>query len=62
MVWVPYFVYTTYAIYLDGEIDYLIWPSVLFYILQLCWYVKMCGMALHYKLPKEVKDRLKKQE
>ena len=29
----------------------LIWPSVLFYILQLVWYVKICGMVVNYKDP-----------
>jgi hypothetical protein len=61
VVWVPYFVYTTYAVYLHGEIDYLIWPSILFYILQLVWYAKMCTMIVNYKLPKEMKERLKEQ-
>jgi hypothetical protein len=63
VVWVPYFVYTTYALYLHGEIDYLIWPSILFYILQLAWYAKMCTMIVNYKqqLPKELKERLKEQ-
>ncbi|KAL7525211.1 hypothetical protein ACHAWF_001257 [Thalassiosira exigua] len=61
MIWIPYFLYTTYAIQLDGEIDFLIWPSILFYIIQLAWYTKMCSMALNYKLPKEVKERLKNQ-
>lgn len=51
MIWVPYFVYRTYAILLDGDIDMLIWPSVLFYILQLVWYVKICGMVVNYKDP-----------
>eukprot|EP01082_Thalassiosira_pseudonana_P009407 g8371.t1 g8371 contig29:369312-370157(+) len=60
ILWVPYFIYNTYAIHLQGKIDYLIWPSVLFYVLQLFWYVKMVGMVFHYRLPKEVIEREKK--
>lgn len=62
MIWVPYFVYGTYAILLNGEIDFLIWPSVLFYVLQLMWYVKMCTMVAKYKIPKEAQERLNKMK
>lgn len=41
IVWVPYFIYTTYAIHLHGQIDILIWPSLVFYALQLAWFAKM---------------------
>jgi hypothetical protein len=41
IVWVPYFIYTTYAIHLHGQMDILIWPSVAFYALQLAWFAKM---------------------
>lgn len=64
MLWVPYFLYITYVIHLKGEVDFLIWPSILFYLLQLAWYVKMCHMVVNYKFPKEVEerfDRLKEQ-
>lgn len=52
--WVPLFVYRTYAVHLEGKIDYLIWPSVMFYVLQLFWYAKMVGMIFHYKTPEEI--------
>ncbi len=62
MIWVPYFVYTTYAIHLKGEIDYLIWPSVMFYVLQLLWYGKMCTMVVNYRVPKKLNEEKAKKE
>eukprot|EP00581_Thalassiosira_minuscula_P029518 CAMPEP_0183769670 /NCGR_PEP_ID=MMETSP0739-20130205/22817_1 /TAXON_ID=385413 /ORGANISM="Thalassiosira miniscula, Strain CCMP1093" /LENGTH=253 /DNA_ID=CAMNT_0026009347 /DNA_START=7 /DNA_END=768 /DNA_ORIENTATION=+ len=60
MIWVPTFLYTTYAIHLNGEIDVLIWPSILFYILQLVWYTNMCAMVVSYRIPSNVQERLEK--
>ena len=62
MVWVPYFLYQTYAVQLEGDLDFLVWPSAMFYVLQLAWYAKMCSMVLHYRLPREVKERLHKEQ
>jgi hypothetical protein len=46
---------------LHGEIDYLIWPSVLFYLLQLAWWVKMVEMLV-YKTPEELEKERKKKD
>mmetsp|Transcript_37614 Transcript_37614/g.78793 ORF Transcript_37614/g.78793 Transcript_37614/m.78793 type:complete len:232 (-) Transcript_37614:175-870(-) len=62
MIWVPYFLYNTYAIHLKGEYDFVFYPSVLFYILQCLWYGKMCLMVVNYRMPKEVKERLDKMK
>eukprot|EP00804_Cyclotella_cryptica_P018753 CCRYP_007242-RA/>CCRYP_007242-RA protein AED:0.05 eAED:0.05 QI:432/1/1/1/1/1/2/363/224 len=62
IVWVPFFVYRTYAFHLDGEIDYLMWPSVMFYVLQLFWYAKMVGMIFHYKTPEEIREEHMKKK
>ncbi len=62
MVWVPLFLHRAYVVHLGGELDYMIWPSVAFYLLQMAWYAKMCAMVVNYKLPKAVKERLKKVE
>jgi len=61
IIWVPYFVYSTYVIQLKGDIDWLIWPSVLFYILQLVFYIKMCGMVVNYKEKKKGEEEKKKE-
>lgn len=58
ILWIPYFVYSTYAIHLKGEIDFIIWPSVLFCIMQFLWYFKMCKMVVKYRLPKDLEERL----
>ena len=58
----PYFLYQTYAVQLEGDLDFLVWPSAMFYVLQLAWYAKMCSMVLHYRLPREVKERLHKEQ
>jgi hypothetical protein len=47
---------------LHGEIDYLIWPSVLFYLLQLAWWVKMVEMLVRYKTPEELEKERKKKD
>ena len=63
IVWVPLFVHNTYMIHLDGKIDYLIWPSVLFYLLQLSWWAKMVAMLFHYKSPDQIeKERNAKKK
>lgn len=62
MIWVPYFVYNTYIIQLHGDIDILIWPSVLFYVLQAVWYIKMCGMVVNYKEGGDKKKKKGKKE
>jgi hypothetical protein len=51
---VPLFLYNTYTVHLDGKIDYLVWASILFYMLQLAWWFKMVGMLFHYKSPDEI--------
>lgn len=62
MIWVPYFIYNTYIIQLHGDIDILIWPSVLFYVLQAVWYIKMCGMVVNYKEGGDKKKKKGKKE
>lgn len=57
IIWVPYFLYRTYAVHLDGELDFLVWPSALFCILQLAWYAKMCTMVVNYRVPKELNEK-----
>ena len=52
-------------IHLKGKIDYLIWPSLLFYILQLFWWFKMVEMLFHYKSPDQIekeRDDVKKKD
>mmetsp|Transcript_14684 Transcript_14684/g.35386 ORF Transcript_14684/g.35386 Transcript_14684/m.35386 type:complete len:111 (-) Transcript_14684:271-603(-) len=62
IVWTPYFLYNIYAVALDGQIDYLIWPSIMFYLLQLAWYGKMCTMLVDYRDPnKQAKKIMKAQ-
>lgn len=56
MVWVPYFLYDTYITQLNGETDLLLYLSVMFYLLQTAWYVKMCQMLANYRFPKRVED------
>lgn len=55
--WVPYFVYQTYAVQLKRT-DFLLWPSLAFIVLQLVWFLKMCGVALNYKVPKELSEKV----
>jgi len=28
VIWVPYFIYKTYAVHLNGTLDILVWPSL----------------------------------
>lgn len=62
IVWTPYFLYNIYAVALDGEIDYLIWPSILFYTLQLAWYSKMCMMVVNYRDPEKQAEKILKAQ
>lgn len=50
IIWVPYFLYQTYAIHLK-RIDWLLYPSIAFMVLQLAWYAKACKMFVNYKVP-----------
>jgi len=52
IIWVPFFLYKTYAIYLKRT-DFILYPSILFVMLQLAWYVKMCTMVCNYRDPDE---------
>lgn len=54
VIWVPYFLYDTYVNELDGETDLLLYLSVLFCLLNGAWYVKMCQMLFHYRIPKKM--------
>ena len=54
IVWVPIFAYNTYMIHLNGQFDYLIYPTVVFYLLQLAWFGKMIQMLWNYKSPEEI--------
>jgi len=60
VLWVPWFLYTTYQIHLGGEIDFIIWPSIVFCGMQLVWYFKMCRMVVNYRIPKSLQERLNK--
>jgi hypothetical protein len=62
VIWVPYFIYKTYAVHLNGELDMLIWPSLAFCLLQFVWYAKMCTILVNYKLPKEAMEQSSKEQ
>ncbi|KAL3816911.1 hypothetical protein ACHAXA_009106 [Cyclostephanos tholiformis] len=62
LIWVPYFIYTTYFYHLNGELDMLIWPSLAFCLLQFAWYAKMCMIAVNYKIPKDLMEQFSKEQ
>lgn len=62
VIWVPYFIYTTYAHHMHGELDMLIWPSLAFCLLQFAWYAKMCMIVVNYKIPKDLMEQVSKEQ
>lgn len=54
VLWVPYFLYDSYMTKLNGELDFLLYPSAMFCVLNGAWYFKMCQMLVNYRLPKEM--------